>query len=94
VTIDGPSKVSVNCSEVDEGYKVRYTPLLPGEYYISIKYNGVHIPLSPFKVICTGRFCMLICFTLMKALSLYGANLKRGEVSLGSSVKQFIILMG
>ncbi|KAK2704441.1 hypothetical protein QYM36_016740, partial [Artemia franciscana] len=54
VTIDGPSKVSVNCSEVDEGYKVRYTPLLPGEYYISIKYNGVHIPLSPFKVICTG----------------------------------------
>lgn len=59
VTIDGPSKVSLDCSEVDEGYKVRYTPLLPGEHYISVKYNSTHIVGSPFKVDCTGRYCRL-----------------------------------
>ncbi|CAG2053408.1 unnamed protein product, partial [Timema podura] len=55
VTIDGPSKVSMDCTEVEEGYKVRYTPLVPGDYYISIKYNGYHIVGSPFKVTCTGE---------------------------------------
>lgn len=55
VTIDGPSKVSMDCTEVEEGYKVRYTPLVPGDYFISIKYNGYHIVGSPFKVTCTGE---------------------------------------
>ncbi|CAL8082481.1 unnamed protein product [Orchesella dallaii] len=55
VTIDGPSKVSMDCSEVEEGYKVRYTPLVPGDYYISVKYNGYHIVGSPFKVLCSGE---------------------------------------
>ncbi|UYV73975.1 cher [Cordylochernes scorpioides] len=54
VSIDGPSKVSMDCSEVDEGYKVRYTPLTPGDYLITVKYNGYHISGSPFKVNCTG----------------------------------------
>lgn len=56
VTIDGPSKVSMDCTEVEEGYKVRYTPLVPGDYYISLKYNGYHIAGSPFKVKCIGLF--------------------------------------
>merc|ERR1719447_1096974 len=55
VTIDGPSKVSMDCTEVDEGYKVRYTPLSPGDYYTAIKYNGYHIVGSPFKVKCEGE---------------------------------------
>ncbi|XP_034239661.1 filamin-A isoform X3 [Thrips palmi] len=55
VTIDGPSKVSMDCTEVEEGYKVRYTPLVPGDYYISVKYNSYHIVGSPFKVTCTGE---------------------------------------
>ncbi|KAF2884976.1 hypothetical protein ILUMI_21197 [Ignelater luminosus] len=55
VTIDGPSKVSMDCTEVEEGYKVRYTPLAPGDYYISIKYNNNHIVGSPFKVHSTGE---------------------------------------
>ncbi|XP_065219553.1 filamin-A isoform X2 [Planococcus citri] len=55
VTIDGPSKVSMDCTEVEEGYKVRYTPLVPGDYYISLKYNGYHIVGSPFKVKCLGE---------------------------------------
>lgn len=54
VTIDGPSKVAMDCTEVEEGYKVRYTPLIPGDYYMSIKYNNMHIVGSPFKIICTG----------------------------------------
>ncbi|XP_078037195.1 filamin A protein cher isoform X5 [Augochlora pura] len=54
VTVDGPSKVAMDCTEVEEGYKVRYTPLVPGDYYISIKYNGYHIVGSPFKAQCTG----------------------------------------
>uniref|UniRef100_W8AIT0 Filamin-A n=1 Tax=Ceratitis capitata TaxID=7213 RepID=W8AIT0_CERCA len=54
VSIDGPSKVAMDCTEVEEGYKVRYTPLLPGEHYISIKYNHMHIVGSPFKVNCSG----------------------------------------
>lgn len=55
VTIDGPSKVSMDCTEVEEGYKVRYTPLVPGDYYIAVKYNGYHIAGSPWKVKCTGE---------------------------------------
>lgn len=55
VTIDGPSKVAMDCTEVDEGYKVRYTPLLPGDYYLSVKYNNMHIVGSPFKINCTGK---------------------------------------
>ncbi|XP_055616121.1 filamin-A isoform X3 [Toxorhynchites rutilus septentrionalis] len=54
VTIDGPSKVAMDCTEVEEGYKVRYTPLLPGHYYMTIKYNQMHIVGSPFKINCTG----------------------------------------
>ena len=50
VTIDGPSKVAMDCSEVDNGYKVRYTPLVNGDYYVHIKYNNVHISGSPWKV--------------------------------------------
>ncbi|XP_054724113.1 filamin-A-like [Uloborus diversus] len=55
VTIDGPSKVSMDCTEVEEGYKVRYTPLAPGDYFITVKYNGYHIGGSPFKVFCSGH---------------------------------------
>ncbi|XP_041675461.1 filamin-A isoform X4 [Drosophila eugracilis] len=54
VSIDGPSKVAMDCTEVEEGYKVRYTPLLPGEHYITVKYNNMHIVGSPFKVNATG----------------------------------------
>ncbi|KAG6438839.1 hypothetical protein O3G_MSEX000265, partial [Manduca sexta] len=54
VTMDGPSRVSMDCTEVEEGYKVRYTPLAPGFYYMSVKYNGHHIVGSPFKIEAQG----------------------------------------
>lgn len=55
VTMDGPSKASMDCTEVEDGYKVRYTPLLPGDYYCTIKYNHMHIVGSPFKIIVDGE---------------------------------------
>lgn len=55
VTIEGPSKVKMDCQEVSEGYKVQYTPMAPGNYLISIKYGGPnHISGSPFKAKVTG----------------------------------------
>uniref|UniRef100_A0A8C8S3S3 Filamin A n=1 Tax=Pelusios castaneus TaxID=367368 RepID=A0A8C8S3S3_9SAUR len=55
VTIDGPSKVQMECQECPEGYRVTYTPLAPGSYLISIKYGGPHhIAGSPFKAKITG----------------------------------------
>ncbi|XP_041835805.1 filamin-B isoform X2 [Melanotaenia boesemani] len=55
VTIEGPSKVKMDCQEVPEGYKVHYTPMAPGNYQISIKYGGPnHITGSPFKARVTG----------------------------------------
>lgn len=58
VTIDGPSKVKMDCQECPEGYKVTYTPMAPGNYLISIKYGGpYHIVGSPFKAKITGEKC-------------------------------------
>ncbi|XP_062856326.1 filamin-C-like isoform X2 [Trichomycterus rosablanca] len=55
VSIDGPSKVKMDCSECMEGYKITYTPMAPGNYLISIKYGGPqHIVGSPFKAKVTG----------------------------------------
>lgn len=56
VTIDGPSKVKMDCQECPEGYRVTYTPMAPGSYLISIKYGGpYHIGGSPFKAKVTGK---------------------------------------
>uniref|UniRef100_A0A8C4NRG7 Filamin C, gamma b (actin binding protein 280) n=1 Tax=Dicentrarchus labrax TaxID=13489 RepID=A0A8C4NRG7_DICLA len=55
VTIDGPSKVKMDCQDCPEGYKVSYTPMAPGNYLISIKYSGSqHIVGSPFKAKVSG----------------------------------------
>ena len=49
VTVEGPSKVKLECQEVDEGYRFTYRPKAPGDYLISIKYDSIHIAGSPFK---------------------------------------------
>ncbi|TNN09515.1 Filamin-A isoform 1 [Schistosoma japonicum] len=55
VTVDGPSKVQLNCTERSDGYDFTYLPLSPGEYMISIKYgDSQHIVGSPYKAIVTG----------------------------------------
>ncbi|XP_066474120.1 filamin-B isoform X1 [Tiliqua scincoides] len=56
VTIEGPSKVKMDCQEAPEGYNVMYTPMAPGNYLIGIKYGGPnHIVGSPFKAKVTGQ---------------------------------------
>uniref|UniRef100_A0A7M4FQ87 Filamin B n=1 Tax=Crocodylus porosus TaxID=8502 RepID=A0A7M4FQ87_CROPO len=56
VTIEGPSKVKMDCQETPEGYQVMYTPMAPGNYLIGIKYGGPnHIVGSPFKAKVTGQ---------------------------------------
>ncbi|TPP66480.1 Filamin-A [Fasciola gigantica] len=55
VTVDGPSKVQLNCNERPNGYEFSYLPFLPGEYLINIKYGDMqHIIGSPFKAYVTG----------------------------------------
>ncbi|XP_048239132.1 filamin-A-like isoform X3 [Haliotis rufescens] len=49
VTVEGPSKVRLECKETEEGYEFTYTPNAPGDYLITIRYAGVHIAGSPFK---------------------------------------------
>lgn len=56
VTIEGPSKVKMDCQETPEGYKVMYTPMAPGNYLIGVKYGGPnHIVGSPFKAKVSGN---------------------------------------
>jgi len=54
VTVDGPSKVDMDCSELDRGYEVSYTPTISGDYLVTVKYNGVNVEGSPFKVAAVG----------------------------------------
>ncbi len=54
VTVDGPSKVDMDCEEVETGYKVSYTPTIPGDYFVTVKYNGSNVEGSPFKVTAFG----------------------------------------
>uniref|UniRef100_A0A6Q2XZN7 Calponin-homology (CH) domain-containing protein n=1 Tax=Esox lucius TaxID=8010 RepID=A0A6Q2XZN7_ESOLU len=56
VSIEGTSKVKMDCQEIPEGYKVVYTPMAPGNYLITVKYGGPnHIHGSPFKAKVTGQ---------------------------------------
>lgn len=60
VTIEGPSKVKMDCQETPEGYKVMYTPMAPGNYLIGVKYGGPnHIVGSPFKAKVSGNQILL-----------------------------------
>merc|ERR1711872_46538 len=54
VTVDGPSKVDMDCVEMDKGYEVWYTPNLSGDYCVTVKYNGGNVSGSPFKVAVKG----------------------------------------
>ncbi|CAH8620119.1 unnamed protein product [Dicrocoelium dendriticum] len=56
VTVDGPSKVQLNCTERPDGYEFSYLPTIPGEYLINIKHGDQrHIIGSPFKAYVTGE---------------------------------------
>lgn len=45
LSIEGPSKVDINCSDVEDGTcKVTYCPTEPGTYIINIKFADQHVP--------------------------------------------------
>jgi len=54
VSVEGPSKVALVCTEVAEGYEFSYTPMSPGVYMLMIKYSNVTIAGAPFKAIVSG----------------------------------------
>ncbi|KAL7667852.1 hypothetical protein ACOME3_008581 [Neoechinorhynchus agilis] len=54
VTVDGPSKVHIECDEVDNGYRASFVPTLPGQYLISVKFADVHVSGSPFNCRISG----------------------------------------
>jgi filamin len=55
VTIEGPSKCAIVCTEQDEGYEFSYTPMAPGDYLISIKYCNITIAGCPTKAKIGGK---------------------------------------
>ena len=51
LSVDGPAKVKMNCTENADGtYQVTYHPVIAGDYTISIKFAGQHIPGSTYNV--------------------------------------------
>ena len=45
LSIEGPSKVDINCDDVEDGTcKVTYCPTEPGNYIINIKFADQHVP--------------------------------------------------
>uniref|UniRef100_A0A3Q3JD12 Calponin-homology (CH) domain-containing protein n=1 Tax=Monopterus albus TaxID=43700 RepID=A0A3Q3JD12_MONAL len=56
LSIEGPSKVDINCDDVEDGTcRVTYCPTEPGSYTVNIKFAEKHIPGSPFTVKVTGE---------------------------------------
>lgn len=48
VTVDGPSKVDIDCVESGNGYQSSFIPTQPGIYVVIIKFADVQIAGSPF----------------------------------------------
>lgn len=72
LSIEGPSKVDINCEDMEDGTcKVTYCPTEPGTYIINIKFADKHVPgkalgrdsvgtnLGTRQVTCEPDFCFL-----------------------------------
>lgn len=45
LSIEGPSKVDINCEDMEDGTcRVTYCPTEPGSYIVNIKFAEKHIP--------------------------------------------------
>uniref|UniRef100_A0A452VEC9 Filamin B n=1 Tax=Ursus maritimus TaxID=29073 RepID=A0A452VEC9_URSMA len=50
LTVEGPCEAKIECSDNGDGTcSVSYLPTKPGEYFVNILFEEVHIPGSPFK---------------------------------------------
>lgn len=65
VTVDGPSKVNLDCCELQSAYQFSYCPAVAGLYTVTVKYAGdTHITGSPFLVSVRGtslELCSEMC---------------------------------
>lgn len=51
LSIEGPSKVDINCEDVEDGTcRVTYCPTEPGSYIINIKFADQHVPGTAIEV--------------------------------------------
>ena len=41
--------------KVENGYEVSYTPMAPGKYYVTVKYNGKNVAGSPYACYVDGE---------------------------------------
>ena len=56
VAVEGPSRSDVKYSDNHDGsVKVNYMPSVPGEYKITVKYDGINVRGSPFTVRIRGE---------------------------------------
>ena len=56
IAVEGPSKAEIKCTDQRDGTCLcSYTPSLPGEYVVSIKFQDRHIAGSPFTARVVGE---------------------------------------
>lgn len=71
LSIEGPSKAEIQCTDNKDGtVTISYTPTLPGEYKITVKYGGQPISGSPY---------------FAKISAPYGEEPAKSQVTLGST---------
>jgi len=60
VGIDGPSRAEIRTSDNRDGtVKVVYTPKTPGDYKITVRYDGISVKGSPYSVRVRGHESVL-----------------------------------
>jgi hypothetical protein len=73
VGIDGPSRAEIRTSDNRDGtVKVQYTPKVPGDYKITIRYDGISVKGSPYSIRVRGGESVLTQPT--KPLSMSGTS--------------------
>lgn len=65
--IEGPSKVAISCTEVDDGYEFAYTPMAAGDYLVSVKYSNVTLAGMPTMATVSGNL-LIFSHNLMNVL--------------------------
>lgn len=74
MTVEGPCEAKIECSDNGDGTcSVSYLPTKPGEYFVNILFEEVHIPGSPFKA------DIEMPFDVSKVIAT-GPGLERGKV--------------
>lgn len=55
IAVDGPSKAEIRYADQHDGsVKVVYTPHVPGEYKLTVRYNGYNVKGSPYTIRIRG----------------------------------------